>query len=203
MFQKFNCVDVGLILRLCTTHTQIIVRDMEVLRVPADLRLGFLIHGFLGSGGVGEGAPFAINPNRYGISVQHFLKIGFPVSGNGLCRRVMFRFLHTQPLHHNVIGEIVFLAGIERHGFGGDLRLFSFPYFGCKQVRVALIPADVVLKQFPVDGFMAPAIWAGVNPHINITDVTDSPLNIPVRVRYNNGIAHLVGRNALQHDRLP
>ena len=176
---------------------------MEILRVPADLRLGFLIHSFLGSGGIGEGAPLTINPNRYGISVQHFLKIGFPVSGNGLCRQVMFRFVHPQPLYHNVIGEIVFLAGIKCHGFGGNLRLSCFSYFRCEQMRVSLIPADVVLEYLPVDGFMAPAIWAGVNPYINITDVTDSPLNIPVRVRYNNGIAHLVGRNALQHNRLP
>ena len=202
-FQQLNGIDVRLILGFCAAHAQVIVRDMEVLCVPADLRLGFLIHGFLGSGGVGEGAPLAINPNRYGISVQHFLKIGFPVSGNGLCRRVMFRFLHTQPLYHNVIGEIVFLAGIKCHGFGGDLRLSCFSYFRCEQMRVSLIPADVVLKHFPVDAFMAPAIRAGVNPHINLPDVADSPLDVAVRVRHDHGIAHFVGRNALQRDRLP
>ena len=115
----------------------------------------------------------------------------------------MFRFVHPQPLYHNVIGEIVFLTGIKCHGFGGDLRLSCFPYFRCEQMRVALIPADVVLEHFPVDGLMAPAIRAGVDPHINLSDVADSPLNISVRVRHNNGIAHLVGRNTLQHDRLP
>ena len=51
-----------------------LIGNAEVFCIAAQVSLVFLIGGFLGSFGIGEGLPLAIDLNGNRVFVQHFLK---------------------------------------------------------------------------------------------------------------------------------
>jgi len=89
LLQKLNGVDVCLKLDFRAALTQMVVGNMEILRVSANIGLVFLISGILGSGGIGKGLPLAVDLNRNGMFVQNFIQSFLRLR----CRR--FRFLNV------------------------------------------------------------------------------------------------------------
>ena len=124
--------------------------------------------------------------------------------------RLLYRLLRGNGLNDNIIGQAVLHGGIDRRGRGGRrflaLRLrrglLRLLFFWLEQVRVALVVPDGVFKIFAVDDLVVPRIGAGVDPHVNVTDIADGAGNVAVRVRHDNGISHLVDGCARQVDRL-
>ena len=122
IFQQLDGIDVRLILGFRTADAQSIVRDMEVLSVAADLRLGFFIRRFLGRGHIGKGLPLTVNLD------SHRRSTGF-LTGSGIgslpLRRVVFRLRDAQGANLNVVGKIVFVSGIDRNSLlsiGGNIN---------------------------------------------------------------------------------
>ena len=76
-----------------------LISNAEVFCIAAQVSLVFLIGGFLGSFGIGEGLPLAIDLNGNRVFIQHFLK-GFL----RLCYRGWrLRLLDMQLFHHHII----------------------------------------------------------------------------------------------------
>ena len=71
----------------------------EVLCIAAQVSLVFLIGGFLGSFGIGEGLPLAVDLNGNRVFIQHFLKGFFRLCYRGW----RLRLLNMQPFHHHII----------------------------------------------------------------------------------------------------
>ena len=98
-----------------------LIGNAEVFCIAAQVNLIFLIRCFLGSFGIGEGLPLAIDLNGNRVFVQHFLK-GFL----RLChRRWWLRLLDMQSFHHHIIRQIVLIARIDGHGLGMEGRRFG------------------------------------------------------------------------------
>jgi len=114
LFQQTNGINICLELGFRTTFAQMLVCNAEVFCIAAQVILVFLIGGFLGSFGIGEGLPLAIDLNGNRVFVQHFLK-----SFLRLCHRCWrLRLLDMQPFHHHIIRQIVLIARIDGHGLG-------------------------------------------------------------------------------------
>ena len=98
-----------------------LIGNAEVLCIAAQVGLVFLIGGFLGSFGIGEGLPLAIDLNGNRVFVQHFLK-GFLRLSH---RSWWLWLLDMQPFHHHIIRQIVLVARIDGHGLGMEGRGFG------------------------------------------------------------------------------
>ena len=99
LFQQTNGIDICLELGFRTAFAQMLIGNTEVLCIAAQVGLVFLIGGFLGSFGIGEGLPLAVDLNGNRVFIQHFLK-GFL----RLCYRGWrLRLLNMQPFHHHII----------------------------------------------------------------------------------------------------
>ena len=170
---------------------------MKVLGASVALRDGILIHGSLGSFLIGKGLPFTVYRHRNRVAAPCSICLN-----RFLLRRVRLRFLNMQPLHHNVIGQAVFIPRIDRLCLCCNFRLCRFFLNRPEQMRVALILTEIFFKLFPVDAFMAPGVRAGVNADIQLTDIADGAGDLPVSKRQRDRIAHLIGRYALQVNRL-
>ena len=132
-----------------------LIGNTEVLCIAAQVCLVFLIGGFLGSFGIGEGLPLAIDLNGNRVFVQHFLKGFLRLSHRGW----RLRLLDMQPFHHHIIRQIVLVARIDGHGLGMEGRGFGsrFGAFLSKAIQLTgihpaqqrrnLIPAEIQHSQ--------------------------------------------------------
>ena len=131
------------------------IDNTEVLCIAEQVCLVFLIRGFLGSFGIGEGLPLAADLNGNRVFIQHFLK-GFL----RLCHRGWrLRLIGSQGLDNHIIGQIVLIAringyglGMEGRGFGSRLGLFlsktvQLTGIHPAQQRRNLIPAEIQHSQ--------------------------------------------------------
>ena len=99
LFQQTNGINICLELGFWTAFTQMLIGNAEVFCIAAQVSLVFLIRCFLGSFGIGEGLPLAVDLNGNRVFIQHFLK-GFL----RLCYRGWrLRLLNMQPFHHHII----------------------------------------------------------------------------------------------------
>ena len=121
LFQQTNGIDICLELGFRTTFAQMLIGNTEVLCIAAQVSLVFLIGGFLGSIGIGEGLPPTIDLDGNRVFVQHFLK-GFLLLWH---RGWRLRLLDMQPFHHHIIRQIVLFARIDGHGLGMEGRGFG------------------------------------------------------------------------------
>ncbi|SCG95185.1 Uncharacterised protein [uncultured Clostridium sp.] len=121
LFQQTNGIDICLELGFRTAFAQMLIGNTEVLCIAAQVGLVFLIGGFLGSFGIGEGLPLAIDLNGNRVFVQHFLKGFLRLSHRGW----WLRLLDMQPFHHHIIRQIVLIARIDGHGLGMEGRGFG------------------------------------------------------------------------------
>ena len=94
-------------LGFCAADAEGIIGDAEVFCVPAKIVLILLVHGFFGGFTVGEGLPLAAYLHGNGIGVHDLLK------------RWRLRLVKAQGANLHIIGEVVFVTGIYRHGFLG------------------------------------------------------------------------------------
>ena len=76
-----------------------LIGNVEVLSVTTEIGLVFLKGGFLGSFGIGEGLPLAIDLNGNRVFVQHFLKGFLRLSHRGW----WLWLLDMQSFHHHII----------------------------------------------------------------------------------------------------
>ena len=155
LFQQTNGIDICLELGFWTAFTQMLISDTEVLCIAAQVSLVFLIGGFLGSFGIGEGLPLAVDLNGNRVFIQHFLK-GFL---RLCCRGWRLWLLDMQPFHHHIIRQMVLIARIDGHGlgmkgwgFGRRLGLFLsktvlLTGIHPAQQRRNLIPAEIQHSQ--------------------------------------------------------
>ena len=74
LFQQTNGINICLELGFWTAFAQMLIGNAEVLCIAAQVSLVFLIGGFLGSFGIGEGLPLAVDLNGNRVFIQHFLK---------------------------------------------------------------------------------------------------------------------------------
>ena len=74
IFQQLDCRDIGLKLGFRTAFAQMLIGNAEVFCIAAQVSLIFLIRCFLGSFGIGEGLPLAVDLDRNGMFVQHFIQ---------------------------------------------------------------------------------------------------------------------------------
>ena len=131
------------------------IGNAEVFCIAAQVSLVFLIGGFLGSFGIGEGLPLAVDLNGNRVFVQRFFK-GFP----RLCHRGWrLRLIGSQGLDNHIIGQIVLIARINGYGLGMEGRGFGsrFGLFLSKTVQLTgihpaqqrrnLIPAEIQHSQ--------------------------------------------------------
>ena len=121
LFQQTNGIDICLELGFRTAFAQMLIGNTEVLCIAAQVGLVFLIGGFLGSFGIGEGLPLAIDLNGNRVFVQHFLKGFLRLSHRGWRHRL----LDMQPFHHHIIRQIVLVSRIDGHGLGVEDREFD------------------------------------------------------------------------------
>ena len=98
-----------------------LIGNAEVFCIAAQVSLVFLIGGFLGSFGIGEGLPLAIDLNGNRVFVQHFLKGFLRLSHRGW----WLWLLDMQSFHHHIIRQIVLIARIDGHGLGMEGRGFG------------------------------------------------------------------------------
>lgn len=97
-----------IVLKLCfwATGAQVIVGDTEVAGIPAEIFFVFFIRGLFRIGNTGKFLPLFVNGNGHRSALDG--------------RR---GFLCAECLHDNIIGKIVFFAGIDSYCFGGCYRL--------------------------------------------------------------------------------
>ena len=132
-----------------------LIGNAEVFCIAAQVSLVFLIGGFLGSFGIGEGLPLAIDLNGNRVFIQHFLKGFLRLSHRGW----RLRLLDMQSFHHHIIRQIVLVSWIDGHGLGMEGRGFGrrLGLFLSKTVlltgihpaqqRCNLIPAEIQHSQ--------------------------------------------------------
>ena len=99
LFQQTNGINICLELGFWTAFAQMLIGNAEVLCIAAQVSLVFLIGGFLGSFGIGEGLPLAVDLNGNRVFIQHFLKGFFRLCYRGW----RLRLLNMQPFHHHII----------------------------------------------------------------------------------------------------
>ena len=130
----------------------------------------------------------------------------------------MFRLIKTQRLNDNIIGQAVFIAGIEGCGSwcrcgsasrwrGLRLFLLGRRWLGRdlrgKEGGVALVMAQSVLKKVPTDRLMDPGVWPGVDAHVQVSNVFDGPGNIVVAIAKGHLVSLSIGELARQLYALP
>ena len=148
LFQQTNGINICLELGFWTAFTQMLIGNTEVLCIAAQVGLVFLIGGFFGSFGIGEGLPLAIDLNGNRVFVQHFLKGFLRLSHRGW----RLRLLDMQPFHHHIIRIDGHGLRMEGRGFGSRLGLFlsqTVLLTGVHpaQQRCNLIPAEIQHSQ--------------------------------------------------------
>ena len=121
LFQQTNGINICLELGFWTAFAQMLIGNAEVFCIAAQVSLVFLIRCFLGSFGIGEGLPLAIDLNGNRVFIQHFLK-GFL---RLCCRGWRLWLLDMQSFHHHIIRQIVLIARIDGHGLGMEGREFG------------------------------------------------------------------------------
>ena len=97
-----------------------VVGDVEVLGVTAQIVPVFLIGRLLGCPLVGESPPLAVDRDRNRV-VPAFPPAPCPA----LVRAAWFRPVNVQPFHHHVIGKMVLLTGINGHRLSVKGRCLS------------------------------------------------------------------------------
>ena len=178
VFQQLDCFNIGLELGLGAAFAQMIVYDVEILGVAAQVLLVFSKGSFLGSPGIGEGLPLAIDPNGCRVFVQHFILGLFRLGG----RCWQLRLIGPQGLNHHIIGQMVLVTRIDSHGLGVESRGFSrrFRALLSKTVQLTgvqpaqqrrnLVPAKeqhgqplfVCVQHFQLNAFRSSAVVSGV-----------------------------------------
>ena len=124
----------------------------------------------------------------------------------GSCLRLgLFRLAGVQRLDDNIIGQAVFIAGVQHGGprRGGSLRDLLFGGLRGEQTGVALIMAHSVLKEIAGNSLVAPGIGAGVNADIYLSNVADCAVDLVIAKGKGHFVAHLIGQLPLQGHRLP
>ena len=114
-----------------------IVGNTEVLRVPANIGLVFLISGILGNGGIGKGLPLAVDLNRNGMFVQNLIQRFL------LLRCRWLRFLNMQPFHDHIVRQIVLITRIDRYrlsGIGSMRKAVLFQFIQSAQNSGGILP---------------------------------------------------------------
>ena len=96
-----------------------VIGDAEVLCICPNLRLRFLIHGFLGCGGIGKRLPLTTDLNGYRVCVQSILNRWLL---SGLCWGRMLRFIRAKGLDDYIIWKVRFVARIKAYGLRRELR---------------------------------------------------------------------------------
>ena len=117
VFQQLDRRHIGLVLGLGAALAQMLVGDAEVLGVAAQVVPVFLIGRLLGSPLVGESLPLAIHRDGNRV-VRLFLRLRV----RRRFGRRGFRPANVQPFHHHVIGQMVFVAGVNSHRLGVERR---------------------------------------------------------------------------------
>ena len=116
--------------------------------------------------------------------------------------RWRLRFAGADGLDHHVVGQVVLLRRVGGYCLGGELRLRWLPRLWPEQPRVVLILPKPLLKLIAVDRLMAPCVGAGVNAHLQLSDISDGAADLLVRRGQHHMIAHLVGGGPFQMHRL-
>ena len=100
-------------LRLWATGAQAIIRDTEVVGIPAEIFLVFFIRGLFRIGNTGKFLPLFVNGNGHRCALDG--------RRGSLC---------AECLHDNIIGKIVFLTGVDSYCFGRCfwLNQLLFPF---------------------------------------------------------------------------
>ena len=117
VFQQLDCRHIGLILGLGAALAQMVVGDVEVLGVAAQIVPVFLIGRLLGCPLVGESLPLAVDRDRNRV-VRLFLRLRV----RRWFGRRGFRPVNVQPFHHHVIGKSVFVTGVDGYRLGVEHR---------------------------------------------------------------------------------
>ena len=117
VFQQLDCRHIGLVLGLGAALAQMVVGDVKILRIAAQVVPVLLIGRLLGSPLVGEGLPLAVD--RDGDRVFRLLARLHVRRWFG---RRRFRLVNVQPFHHYVIGQMVLFARIDGHRIGMERR---------------------------------------------------------------------------------
>ena len=68
-----------------------------------------------------------------------------------------------------------------------------------KQASVSLILTEKFFKLTAPHNLVTPGIWAGINPHSGVANVTKSAADRLIRRRQEDRIAYLVGRLSLKY----
>ena len=123
VFQQLDRRHIGLVLGLGAALAQMVVGDVEVLGVTAQIVPVFLIGRLLGCPLVGESLPLAVDRDRNRV-VRLFLRLRV----RRWFGRRGFRPVNVQPFHHHVIGKSVFVAGVDGHRLGVE-RLCPGSFF--------------------------------------------------------------------------
>ncbi len=180
-----------------------IVGDTEVLCVCPFLRFGFFIYGFLCCGSIRKCLPLTADLYGNGMVVQFFLRHIIGRILLILCLRWgrMLRFFNTKSFYDYIIGHTVFFGWIESYGLCGDIRLeriIHFGNFGQEKMRITLIMPYEIIKDFPIYGFITPAIGSGIYTDTLISYITDCSFNITVMIWNNYGITYFICGNPFQ-----
>ena len=122
MLQQLDRRDIGLVLGLGAALAQMVVTDMEILGVAAQVVFVLLVGRLLSRPLVGKGLPIAVD--RDGDRVFRLLA-RLCVRGGGRFGRRGFRPVNVQPFHHHVIGKMVLLTGINGHRLSVKGRCLS------------------------------------------------------------------------------
>ena len=142
VFQQLDCRHIGLVLGLGAALAQMVVGDVKILRIAAQVVPVLLIGRLLGSPLVGEGLPLAVD--RDGDRVFRLLARLHVRRWFG---RRRFRLVNVQPLHHYVIGQMVLFARIDGHRLGMERRGLGGRFFdgdSSLNRRFGLLPPKAV-----------------------------------------------------------
>ena len=174
VFQQLDCFNIGLELGFGAAFAQVIVCDVEILGGAAQVLLVLPISGFLGSPGIGESLPLAIDLNGYRVFVQHFIRGFLRLSGR--CGRL--RLIGPQGLNHHIIGQMVLIARIDSHRLGVISRGFSsrFRAFLSKTVQLTGIqPAQQRRNFVPAEKQHGQPLFICVQ-HFQLNTIRSSPV---------------------------
>ena len=117
----------------------------------------------------------------------------------------MLRFFNTKSFYNYIIGHTAFFGWIESYGLCGDIRLeriIHFGNFGQEKMQITFIVPNKIIKNFPIYGFITPAIGSGIYTDALISDIADCSYNITVMIRNNYGITYFIYGNTFQSYRL-
>ena len=199
MLQQLNRCHIGLVLGLGAALTQMVVTDMEILGVAAQVVFVLLVGRLLSRPLTGEGLPLTVY--RDGDLRPRFCICLHFRGGHGFLRRG-FRLINVQPFHYHVVGQVILVAGVDLNRLGCDFRRRGFFFPRRKQSGVALILAQPGFKLFPADDIIAPSIRPGVNADRCIFNGINRAGDGMIGRRERHMVAHLVRRGAFQEGRV-